>query len=137
MAQSRSSNDVWDSIALDLISIQIEGKIVYINTAGAEMLGATSPEQLIGRSMLDFVHPDYYEFAIERERHTNAKRLVLCPETEKWIRLDGKVIDVEVAAVHIIYEGHSAVQLMACKDNGFKPYWTVRHGRFPVRGRHK
>ena len=68
MTQSRANTEVWDSISLDLISIQVDGKIVFINTAGAKMLGADVPGQLVGRPILDFVHPDYREIAAERVR---------------------------------------------------------------------
>jgi PAS domain S-box-containing protein len=124
-------------MALDLISIQADGKIVYINTAGAKMLGATTPGQLVGKPMLDFVHPDYYEIAAERERQMTAKRFVLCPNKERWIRLDGRVITVEVAALRITYEGKSAVQLIVREDCGDKSYEPARHWRFAIRSRRK
>jgi PAS domain S-box-containing protein len=81
----------------DLISIQVEGKIVYINTAGAQMLGAVTSTQLIGKPILDFVHPDYREIAAERVRQMTTDGIVVCPSEERWLRsMDG---DVEVAAM--------------------------------------
>ena len=35
----RANTEVWDSIAIDLISFQVEGEIVFINTAGAKPHG--------------------------------------------------------------------------------------------------
>jgi PAS domain S-box-containing protein len=82
MIPSRTTTEVWDSIALDLVSIHVEGEIVYINTAGAKMLGAAAPAQLIGRPILDFVHPDYHEIAAERVRQMTVGGLVVCPSCD-------------------------------------------------------
>ena len=50
----------------ETIAVHSEGKIVFINKAGANLLGATKPEQLIGKSIMDFLHPDYREAVKER-----------------------------------------------------------------------
>jgi PAS domain S-box-containing protein len=113
MTPKSTSTEVWDSLTLDLISIQVEGRIVFINKAGAKMLGAATPEQIVGRSILDFVHPDYQEIAIDRARQIINGNVVICPGEEKWIRLDGRSIDVEVAAMPLVYQGRPAVQLIA------------------------
>ncbi len=113
MTQKSTSTDVWDSLTLDLVSIQVDGKIVFINKAGAKMLGAAAPEQLVGRSILDFVHPDYQEIAIDRVRQIINGDVVICPGKEKWIRLDGRPIDVEVAAMPLMYQGRPAMQFIA------------------------
>ena len=135
MTPSRTTTEVWDSIALDLISIHVEGEIVYINTAGAKMLGAATAGQLIGRPILDFVHPDYHEIAAERVRQMTAGGLMVCPSKERWLRLDGMTIDVEVAAMPVVYEGKSAVQLMVRKGDGRQPRPLTRSGRCPSRFR--
>ena len=137
MTQSRSDRDMWDSISLDLISVQINGEIVYINTAGAKMLGAATLGQLIGKPILDFVHPDYREIAAERARLTTCEGIVVCPSAEKWLRLDGTAIDVEVAAMPMCYEGQPAVQIIVREDSGCKPCRPARHWRSAIRLRHK
>ena len=136
MAQSRTNAEVWDSISLDLISIQVEGKIVFINKAGADLLGATTPEQIIGKSILDFVHPDYQEIAIDRVCQMVSGDAVIGPTEERWIRLDGKPIDVEVIAMLLVYQGRPAVQFIARHDStpgSRKPTHNCRTA-FPLRG---
>jgi PAS domain S-box-containing protein len=129
MTRSRADTEVWDSISLDLVTIQVDGEIVYINTAGAKMLGAVTPGQLIGKPILDFVHPDYREIAAERVRQMTTDGLVVCPSEERWLRIDGTPIDVEVAALPVFYEGKLAVQLMARQNGGGKSYRLARHWR--------
>src|SRR6476469_9274770 len=43
------------------IAVHKQGKFVFINTAGAKLLGANSPEQIIGKSIWDFIPFDYQE----------------------------------------------------------------------------
>jgi PAS domain S-box-containing protein len=127
MTQKSTSTEVWDSLTLDLVSIQVEGKIVFINKAGAKMLGAVTPEQLVGKSILDFVHPDYQEIALDRECQMINGDIVICPGKEKWIRLDGKSIDVEVAAVPLVYQGWPAMQfIVRCDGSASGPRKSMR-----------
>jgi PAS domain S-box-containing protein len=133
MTQNRSNTEVWDSISLDLISIQVDGKIVYINSAGAKMLGADTPGQLLGQPILDFVHRDYREIAAERVRQMTSEGIVVCPSEEKWLRLDGTTIDVEVAAMHVSYMGKLAVQLMVREVDWKKSYRPARNWRSVLR----
>ncbi len=129
--------EVWDSISLDLISIQVEGKIVYINAAGAQMLGAATPAQLLGEPILDFVHPDYREIAAERVRQITTERIVVCPSSEKWLRLDGEPIDVEVVTMPVVYQGKYAIQVIVRKDTSYKSHMLARnlHSASRPRGR--
>ncbi|HET9786714.1 MAG TPA: PAS domain S-box protein, partial [Pyrinomonadaceae bacterium] len=43
----------------DAIVLTVDGKIIYVNRAAQSVWGASSPDELIGRSVIDFVHPDY------------------------------------------------------------------------------
>jgi len=96
----------------DAISIHREGKIVFINVAGVKLLGAVNPEQLIGKSVLDFVHPDYKEIARERIRLMGEEGKNVSPVEEKLIKLDGSVINAEVIAMPFTYQGKPGVQVI-------------------------
>ena len=41
-------------------------RIAYINKAGTRFIGASSPDEILGKPILDFVHPDYRQIVIER-----------------------------------------------------------------------
>ena len=96
----------------DTIAIHSEGKIVFINRAGAKLLGAANPEQLIGKEIMDFVHPDYRESAKERIKRTKEEGENIPLTEEKLIRQDGSVIDVEITATPFIYQGKHGVQVI-------------------------
>ena len=43
----------------DAIVVTSDGKFVYVNSAARELYHASTSEDLIGKSILDIVHPDY------------------------------------------------------------------------------
>ena len=95
----------------DAIFIQCEGKIVYVNPAGVKLFGAGSPEQLMGKPVLDLLHLDYRE--IVRERIQPVKdRVQVPPLEEKYLRLDGTSVNVEVASTPFTYHGEPAAQVI-------------------------
>lgn len=96
----------------DGIAIHCDGKLVFINPAGARTLGASGPEELIGRPVLDFVHPDYKARVSERVRIMMEKEITPPAEEEKLLRLDGTPIEVEVSAAPYIYKGRPAIQVI-------------------------
>ncbi len=94
------------------IAIHSQGKIVFINVAGAKLVGAVNPEQLIGKSVMDFVHPDYQEIVRERIRLMREEGKNVSSTEEKFIKLDGSVIDVEVTAMPFTYQGKPGIQVI-------------------------
>lgn len=91
------------------IAVHSEGKLLYINPIGASLLGASDAKELIGRSVMDFCHPDYKERATERIRKILEEGKEATSSEEKFIRLDGSILDAEVSAVSVIYSGKQAV----------------------------
>ena len=94
------------------IAVHSEGRLVYANAATAKLFGASSPEELVGRPILDFIHPDYRDVVnsrVQRAQETGELAPLL---EEKYVRLDGSLIDVEVAGMPISYLGKPAVQAM-------------------------
>src|SRR3546814_3416214 len=47
----------------DMVAVQRGGRFVFINAAGARMIGAQSPREVVGRRVLDFVLPDDHDAA--------------------------------------------------------------------------
>ncbi|MBW2644865.1 MAG: diguanylate cyclase [Deltaproteobacteria bacterium] len=99
-------------LAPDGISIHVEGNFVFINPAGARLLGASGTEQLLGNSILDFVHPDYRQIVIMRLKDLEEQANVLSWTEEKFVRFDGTEMNVEMAGIPFKYKGKQAVQLI-------------------------
>ncbi|MEG3899815.1 MULTISPECIES: EAL domain-containing protein [unclassified Microcoleus] len=96
----------------EAIAVHSQGKIAYINAAGAKLLGASSPAALIGFAVLHFVHPNYVEKARERIRQVEEENKPIELAEEKLMRLDGQIIDVEVAGIPATYQGSAAAQII-------------------------
>ncbi len=94
----------------DSIHIHQDGKIVFANSACARLFGATSPDQLLGKPLIDFLHPDYREVVRERMRLLYEEQKDIPGMVQKVLRLDGTVVDVEIKSAPFTFEGRPAVQ---------------------------
>ena len=90
-----------------------EGDIItFINNSGVKMLKASSKEEVIGRSLYEFVHPDY----IYNMRNQVGRALINLnyggnPFEVKLCNLEGEEIDVEI--VNVGFMSENSVQVMA------------------------
>lgn len=94
------------------VAIHSEGKLVFINSAGARLLGAESPDELLGKPVMDIVDPEYREMVGERFRQMVRSGTGAPLAEEKFIKLDGTPIDVEVASMPFTYQGKQAFQVI-------------------------
>jgi PAS domain S-box-containing protein len=96
----------------DMIFLHKKGELVYVNPAAVRILGASGPQELIGKSVFEITHPDYWEAAREEFGRVEEGKEVPFLE-EKFIRLDGTSVDVEVMATAIFYQEQPMVQVVA------------------------
>jgi PAS domain S-box-containing protein len=94
------------------IAVHCEGKIVYGNKAAIELMGGTDLDEIVGKPVLGFVHPDYREIVLERIRKSQEEGKFAEPIEEKFLRLDGKAIDVEVTSIPTTYQGKPSSQVV-------------------------
>ncbi|MFZ5972374.1 MAG: PAS domain S-box protein [Bacteroidota bacterium] len=94
------------------VGVHVGGVLIYANRYALNMMGAESPQQLLNKNVLDLVHPDYRQMVLERMKHVMAGNTAPAVE-EKYVRLDGKIIDVEATAHPFTYQGQPAVQIIA------------------------
>jgi PAS domain S-box-containing protein len=78
------------------IWVEREERIAFVNHACLEILGAESAEQLLGRSPLELIHPDFHALASKRRERLHAGLETNPLIEKKIIRLDGEVRDVEI-----------------------------------------
>jgi PAS domain S-box-containing protein len=93
------------------MGIHQKGKLVYANEYAVSMLEATSVDQLIGRSVLEFVHPEELSAVKERMKSVMMGRPISGVK-ERFVTLQGKEIYVETSAHPFIFFGQPAVQLI-------------------------
>jgi PAS domain S-box-containing protein len=99
-------------VSPEAIFINRGTKIVFINRQGLELLGATGPEEVIGRSPFEFIHPDSHQMENERIRLLLNGLEQLPMAEEKFVQVDGTVVDVEVTAARCMDHNEPAIQVV-------------------------
>ncbi|EMS79938.1 hybrid sensor histidine kinase/response regulator [Desulfotignum phosphitoxidans] len=94
------------------IAVHAGGKVVFSNRAGADILGALSPDDLTGKPIHEIIHPDNLDAAKARIQRMMAGEPGLYPVEDRYVRLDGTPIDVMVMATAISFQGAPAVQVV-------------------------
>ncbi len=97
------------------VSIMIErgGKIIYVNPSWLRLAGCERPEELIGESPLQLVHPDFHELIKRRiarvlngDPGATSVELVI-------VGKDGRAVPIEAEEVGVIYRGIPAIMVVA------------------------
>jgi PAS domain S-box-containing protein len=89
--------------------VNYQNRIVYINRAGATLLGALRPDEIAGRDVVPFVHSGSLALATERMNQVLAGGNA-APSSETFLRLDGSAVEVEVTSWRIPFNGEYAIQ---------------------------
>ena len=79
-------------------------RFVYVNRALMRMVGATDASQMLGKPIVDFIHPDFRARAQERVDRLTAGEQIRPRET-KWLTFDGRTVDVEGVSVAVRHRG--------------------------------
>lgn len=96
----------------DGVVIYIEDKIAFINEEGVRMLGAKNKDEIIGKPVLQFIHPDSLEDVVQRMKEIVTDNYISKSVEEKFIRLDGTAFDAEVKGIPTHYEHKKGVQII-------------------------
>lgn len=96
-------------ISFDGVAIHSDGIYRYLNPAAARILGAKSPEELIGTPMLNVIHPGQREAVAARVRAATLEGQRLPPMEQRLIRLDGSEAYVESEGMPTTWVGRPAV----------------------------
>ncbi len=91
--------------APDGIFVEALGNFAYLNEAAVRLFGAKAAEDLLGRPVLDRIHPDGRDLARERLNLIHEARKNTSPQEEIILRLDETSIPTETVAVPIKYRG--------------------------------
>jgi PAS domain S-box-containing protein len=103
--------------APDAIVIHDGTRFLFANAAAAMLLGAPSPEHLLGRRVLDFVHEQSKDSVLGRIRANLGDNVAVPLREQHYLRFDGMPIDVEVAAIPFTLGGADAA-LVFLRDIG-------------------
>ena len=96
--------------SLDGIVLHRDLKLLYVNRACLEMFRYREPEQMLNRSLLQFVDPQYRQ-VVDRWQ-TQLQRKAATPRIfeMKGVKKDGSKFDLEGVSFPTTYEGQPAIQ---------------------------
>jgi len=112
LAESEERYRGMVDLSPEAIAVLSEGEIVFVNNAAAKLIGLNSPADMIGKPLLDYMHPDSRKIANEQawqalERGSTAPFIEM-----QCLRNDGTARDVEAAVVPLTLSGKAAVQVV-------------------------
>lgn len=101
--------DLFERLPIAVV-IQEQGRVVFANHQAHIIVGA-EPRALYGMDTHSFIHPDYLPAINERIRQVSAGEPVPMAD-EKFVSLDGRIIDVEAMAFPFVFKGRPAIQVI-------------------------
>ncbi len=92
--------------------VHADGRVVYVNPAGVKGIAANSADDVVGRMITDFVHPDSIAPMLARiadlheegDHSPASEAVMLC--------VDGSTLDAEVVSVLTSWNGKPAYQVI-------------------------
>jgi PAS domain S-box-containing protein len=97
----------------DLIYVEHDGYITFINSAGVKLLHAKSESEILGSSIFRFIHPDSHAMVKERIAQLRKAPCVFPFANHKYLAVDGTELDLEVIATSFRSGEHLDVQVVA------------------------
>ena len=110
--ESRENFRRMVELSPDCIGVHVDGIYVYANHAFVQLLGARDESEIVGRSVYSLVDSEYQDDVRERLARLNAGESVPYLQ-QRYVRIDGSPLDVEVAALPLRYGNRDAVQVIA------------------------
>jgi len=90
------------------ITVHSDNIIRLANKAAVKLFGAVSKDELIGKSIFEVINPGFNEKLHTKHRiYDNNNHWI----SEKIVRFDGKVVDVEARGMHFKYQGQEVVHI--------------------------
>ncbi|MBU2603377.1 MAG: PAS domain S-box protein [Actinobacteria bacterium] len=85
------------------IVVHLGGQVLFANEAAARIVGASVPADLVGLNAMEFVHPDYRDLAHSRIEEAFRTGEATELAEERFLRLDGSEVDVEVLGIPLVF----------------------------------
>jgi len=110
LATSEARHRTLVEMSPDAILVQRDGGLLYVNPAGVRLMGAETADDLVGRSIFEFVLEDHHDLLAERMRRMEVVGAPM-PSIEVRVRTaDGRTIICEVVSAETVFEDRPAVQ---------------------------
>ncbi|MDQ6952186.1 MAG: PAS domain S-box protein [Mariprofundaceae bacterium] len=96
----------------DAVLVHQGGAWCFANSAGLKLMGAKVMDELLGKPILESVHPNYHKIVAERMKKELFEGEPVPLIEERFIRLDGTAFWAEVTGIPVQYKAASASLLI-------------------------
>ncbi len=93
----------------EAIIVQQDGVVKYVNRRGARSFGAAAPQDMIGMTVMDLIHPDFREIVQKRIAKAYDEQTTVPIQEFKCLKLDKTAIDVIASGTYLKYSGRAAM----------------------------
>lgn len=118
----------------EAIAVHSNGIIVFANESMLRLMNAFKPDDVIGKPVLNFVHPDYHSIVLERIRRSQIEKKHSDIQEEKFIAVNGDIIDVEVTAIPFLYNGTNSSQVVVRDITSKKKDEKIKSAIYKISG---
>ncbi|WP_230474448.1 PAS domain S-box protein [Calidifontibacillus erzurumensis] len=87
------------------IMIIKDRKFKFLNQYALQSLGFKNEKEIIGKSVLSFIHPNYHDLVLARFHTVLEQKLPVDIAEEEWINANGETITVEVLSIPFHFMG--------------------------------
>ncbi len=87
--------ELWDNAPVAYHTLNLKGEITRVNQTEAKMLGY-SPEEMVGKSIFDFVLPEQRTEALKRFKLKLSGEQIPRAENRQYVRKDGSTLQVMI-----------------------------------------
>lgn len=95
----------------DPIAVHHEGKFLYANRAAIAFVEAEKEEEVLGHSMFEFIHPDYWEFSQQVSQYMLETGNAMEEIELRLVKKNGQEMDAIFSAIPISYMGKTCIQV--------------------------
>jgi PAS domain S-box-containing protein len=96
----------------NVIAVHQDGVVVFVNRAGLLLFGANDENEIIGKPVIDFVHPESRPTVLRRIAEMTQTGQPAPRMEEKFVLLDGSVIEVGVISIPLEFRGKLAFEVI-------------------------
>lgn len=96
----------------DALCVHADGRVVYVNPAAVEAIAARSADEIVGRMITDFIHPDHVAPMLARVAALRREGDSSAPAETVMLRIDGSPVDVEAVSVLTCWDAKPAYQVI-------------------------
>lgn len=112
LRESESRYRLLVDMAPVAIIVHVGGVARFVNREALKLIGAEEAEEIIGKSIMSFIHADDKAIAEERMRRVLDLNRPGALGEIRMVRTDRSTVEVEVAVAPILFEGETASQIV-------------------------